>query len=161
MDIKKWAKNRTVRAIGWAIVVLLCLAFWLFVIFSGMPAVKFKFNPLGLISIIKWAGLVCLVGICIGLKRELTVTYRWKDISIPNILIFPLKYFSEHSTEVIMSALIAGFVGMFITLVQRWIFKLPHGLTEKLWLSNSIIAAIFYFWGRSSKKAEEERDRDS
>ena len=132
MNIKKLVKNKTVRAIGWALLVLWSLLIWLYV---------FDFNFRTIIYMVAGYGLLMLL---IGVA---SLIYK---IFSPQMKII--------AQEIVLGALYGWLTGMFITILQRWIFKFPSRFTGKLVLSNSIIAAIFILWRRWEKKSEEPDD---
>jgi len=133
MNIKKLAKNKTVRAISWMAIVLLCLSFWAYV--SGIR---------NIISLVLGYGVLMLLGMV--------------GVLIFNLLTPKMK----HTLLVIgVGAILAGIAAIFITMAQEWIFKFPHRFGERLWLSNSITGTLLYLVGRWQKGKEVEHDRDS
>ena len=131
MNIKKWAKNRTVRAIGLATMVLLSLSFWIY---------AFGFHTF-IILVASCGSMMLLVGVASLIFKIFTP--QMKRIA-EGVLFFGVLW--------------GGFTGLVITVFQRWIFKFPYRFTGKLMLSNSIIAAIFILWRRWEKKSEEPDD---
>jgi hypothetical protein len=133
MNIKKLAKNKTVRAIGWVAIVLLCLSFWAYV--SGIR---------NIISLVLGYGVLMLLGMV--------------GVLIFNLLTPKMK----HTLLVIgVGAILSGIASIFITMAQERIFKIPHRFGSQVWLGNSITGTLLFMLGRSQGRNEEEDDRDS